>query len=868
MGINKPNCSMNLTFNENIFPLKTRKRKTSNWQPTVGIRMARLLSAMLSAVLFLSLVSAQRPAEPRFQLNDQEYFQLSPGTNVMAFQDIYPEGHQSGVSIIQNGVRVATNGDLRLDETPGQWQPMPKQDKRVVNKQGSEITTWLSYPDPSRNRTGFNPIDYPDLNLSYQVRVRGEGKSIRIVVDLDRPLPAEFVGRVGFNLELYPVSLFGKSWYLGSQSGIFPRQANGPEVTDRNGEIQPAPFATGRRLSVAPEAKAQQLIIESRTGDLQLFDGRNKHNNGWFVVRSLVPAGAATSAIEWIVTPHAIPGWKYQPVVHISQVGYHPKQEKIAIIELDSADAATDLFHLKRVSEEGGFEDVLSGKPGNWGKFLRYKYRLFDFSSVTKPGMYVAEYRNFRTHPFQISADVYQRGIWQPVLEYFLPVQMCHMRVEEQYRVWHGACHLDDARMAPTNHNHFDGYLQGPSTLSQWKPGQTVPGLNIGGWHDAGDEDLRVESQADEVSILANAYEAFGLNYDDTTIDQTQRLAKIHQPDGKADVLQQVEHGVLTILGGYKGLGRLYRGIIVPTLPQYVLLGDQTNSTDNLFYDSSLKEHQRTGTHSRIADDRLVFTEQHPGHEYKGIAALAMAARVLKEMNPSLAKECVVAAEALWKQERDPKTGFNDLIVAAVELWSTTKKPEYGQVLLDNRKEIVAHIDSVGWSIGKVLGLIKDRTFVDEIRRAVSQSFAKTVETQKTTPFGVPYKPHIWGAGWDIQRFGVEQYFLHRAFPDIVRPEYMLNALNFVLGVHPGENTASFASGVGARSMTTAYGFNRADWSYIPGGVASGTALIRPDLPELKDFPYLWQQAEYVMGGGSSNYMFLVLAADQVLNSK
>ena len=26
------------------------------------------------------------------------------------------------------------------------------------------------------------------------------------------------------------------------------------------------------------------------------------------------------------------------------------------------------------------------------------------------------------------------------------------------------------------------------------------------------------------------------------------------------------------------------------------------------------------------------------------------------------------------------------------------------------------------------------------------------------------------------------------------------------------------------------------------------------------DFPFLWQQAEYVLGGGSSNYMFLVLA--------
>lgn len=805
------------------------------------------------------------------RLNDKEYFEM-PGLSLMAFQDIYPEGHQGGVSVIQNGVRVATNGDLRLDTTPGQWQPMPKQDKRVVNQQGNEITTWLSYPDPSRNRTGYNPIDYPDLNLSYQVHVRGEGQNIRIVVDLEHPLPAQFVGKVGFNLELYPAALFGKGWYLGKQSGIFPRQPNGPDRKDADGDVEPVPMASGQRLSVAPEIEAQRLIIESRSGDLQLLDGRNKHNNGWFVVRSLVPAGATTGAIDWLISPHAIPGWKYSPVVHVSQVGYHPAQKKIAIVELDRADAGpdagNDTLSVKRVAENGEFEDALSGKPAAWGEFLRYKYLRFDFSSVTKPGMYIIDYRNFRTQTFRISADVYKRGVWQPVLEYFLPVQMCHMRVEEQYRVWHGACHLDDARMAPVNYNHFDGYLQGPDTLTKFKSGETVPGMNVGGWHDAGDDDLRIESQADEVSILASAYEAFGLDYDDTTIDETSRIARIHQPDGKPDVLQQVEHGALTVLGSYQSMGRFYRGIITPTLHQYTMLGDEANSTDNLFYDGSLKAGERTATHSGKPDDRLLFTERNAGHEYKGMAALAAAGRVLKEFDPAMSRQCIEAAETLWKQDRNAEKAFDEKIVAAVELWLTTRKPEYGQAVLAQRKEIVAHVDSVGWAVGRVLEMVQDRTFVDEVRGAVSKRFARTEKEQAETPFGVPYRPYIWGAGWEIQRFGVEQYFLHRAFPDIVSTEYMLSALNFVLGVHPGENTASFASGVGARSMTTAYGFNRADWSYIPGGVSSGTALIRPDFPELKDFPYLWQQGEYVLGGGSSNYMFLVLAADQVLNAK
>ena len=42
-------------------------------------------------------------------------------------------------------------------------------------------------------------------------------------------------------------------------------------------------------------------------------------------------------------------------------------------------------------------------------------------------------------------------------------------------------------------------------------------------------------------------------------------------------------------------------------------------------------------------------------------------------------------------------------------------------------------------------------------------------------------------------------------------------------------------------------------------------AIIRPDCPELKEWPYFWQQTEYVMGGGATNFMFLVLAADNLL---
>jgi hypothetical protein len=198
-------------------------------------------------------------------------------------------------------------------------------------------------------------------------------------------------------------------------------------------------------------------------------------------------------------------------------------------------------------------------------------------------------------------------------------------------------------------------------------------------------------------------------------------------------------------------------------------------------------------------------------------------------------------------------------------LFLTTGEDEYREFLLSRTELIVNEIDKAGWFTARAEKAINDVSFTKAIRGALPALKKQFTDLSAETPYGIPYRPRIWGAGWDIQRLGFQYYFLHKAYPDIFGPEMIFSALNFILGCHPGSNTSSFASGVGAKSATVGYGLNRADWSYIPGGVISGTALIRPDFPELLVFPYLWQQTEYVLGGGSSNYMFLVLAAQEIL---
>ena len=820
-----------------------------------------LLSGAAHAQPAPAAPSVAAPSAPALRINDRDYF-ARQGLNVTVFSDYYPDGHQTGVTVIQHGARVAANGDLRLEASPGQWSPMPATLKRTVDRASQTISQTLAYPDPAKNRTGFNPIDYPDLNFSYRVSVTPlAGNSFKITVDLDKPLPAAWIGKVGFNFELFPTPLFGKAWLLDGQTGIFPRQANGPMASDGTEAIT-APLAHGRRLVVAPDQELQRLSIESRTGELELLDGRGNRNNGWYIVRSLVPSGAAKGAIEWVVTPNVVEGWRSAPVIQVSQVGYAPGQPKEAVLEKDPLDARADPMALYRLTDHGR-ELVRRETPKPFGPWLRYQYSTFDFSDVTRPGMYEIAYRDAVSHPFKIGSDVYDRDVWQPTLEVFLPNQMCHMLVRENYRIWHGLDHLDDARMAPTNHNHFDGYAQGSSTLTRFKGGDRVPGLNAGGWHDAGDYDLRIESQMGTVFLLSKMVTEFGLNYDATTIDQATHTVDIHKPDGRNDAQQQIEHGLLSVLGGYRAMGRLYRGIQDAHLEQYPLLGDVTNATDNLPYDPAQKRDLLHGHTYGVDDDRWVFTEDNPDRELEAAGQLAAASVALRGYDARLSAEALAAARDVFARAHGREKAPTARITALVELILATGERGYMSELVGLRTQAVADVEHSGWSLGQVIDRVPDVGFRRDVGAAVAAYQAQVRTAAKESPYGVPYKPDIWGAGWNIQEFGVHQYFFRKGWPRATTLDAQENALNFVLGVHPGENTESFASGVGAHSATIAYGNNRADWSYIPGGVISGTALIRPDLPELKEWPFFWQQREYVLGGGETNFMFLALAAEQ-----
>lgn len=813
------------------------------------------------AVLLLMLINncGRQSPESRLSVNEQEYLS-KPGLSVLAFHNFYTVGHQGGIEIIQHGERIATNGFIRMQPVEGRRLPNPDRASREIDKENNEIRS---------------NVRYDDFDFGYTIRIRPDGNDFRLTIDLDKPIPVNWENKLTFEMEIYPPLYYGKTFRIGESFGIVPRMAVRSVYRDEAGTIKGEIMGRGKSLTLAGEDPQRRLIIEDLKNEMILADGRETSRGGWIMVKSIIPAGVTEGAVEWLVRPNVVEGWTREPVIALSQVGYHPGQVKQAIIELDPSDNRREKAILMKVTEDDGLHEVMEANPSQWGRFLRYDYAIFDFTSIKEPGMYIVCYGKQRSNPFSIDPNVFRTGVWQPALEGYFPVQMCHIKVKEGSSIWHNACHLDDALQAPLDIEHVDGYRQYKNAETKYSPMTTVPYLNRGGWHDAGDDDLAAGSQAATTHYLVLANEICSNQTDQTLVNFEDLYVEMNIPDGIPDFVQQIKHGAINLLSGYRAAGHSFAGIIANREGRNIT-GDWASQTDQLFYDSRMKPDQKTLTHSGINDERWVFTNKDTGLEYLVSAALAASSRSLKGFDDRLAEECLETARKAWDFEQShesvlqrnayvPRNTKAQEIIATAELLYTTGEEKYASRMLDLLPAIKENISNTAWCVARVSDRITDDSFNAGFQEAL-KSYKVTLDSAlATNPFGVPWRPAIWGIGWNIQEFALEHYFLVMKYPDLFGRELVLRVVNYVLGCHPGSST-SLVSGVGAHSITNAFGVYRFLESYIPGGMVSGTALIRPDFPELKETtPYLWQQSEYVMPGAAS-YIFCVLAADKLLS--
>lgn len=835
-----------------------------------------------SLCLLVSVLFSVHGYCQQLQLNELEYFEKQ-GVNVLVFSNQYNgmffDEKTAGIELIHHGVRTATGGAVRLQNTPEQWDLIPEVVERKIDKSNSCIEVTLRYES---------------YDFDSRIKVEPDGNGITIRVYLDKPLPDELKGKAGFNLEFLPASYFEKTYLADGKPGIFPLYPSSNTVLNPVNEkipqfaghttfedrgkgefIVPKPLAEGKTLVLAPEDPERCVKIHSES-EVMLFDGRILAQNGWFVVRSLLPDKKTGEVLTWYVEPHAIPAWKRVPVIGFSQVGYLPEQKKVAVIELDKNDAPLKTASLFKVKEDGQIIEKLSRDIETWGRYLRYNYIKFDFSSVNEPGLYFIQYGDQKTNTFPIASDVYDH-IWHPTSDIWFPVQMDHMMVNEAYRVWHGVPFLDDALQAPLHHQHFDGYWMGDTTDTKYKPFDRIPGLTVGGWFDAGDFDIQTGSHCNAVLSLVDTWEKFKPDRDQTYIDYETRYVDIHRPDGKPDILQQIEHGTLNIVAQVKNIGHPVRGIVVPNLHQYHHVGDASTETDNLPYNSSLKPYQTDGKSSGTMDDRWAFTTRNPSLDYYTAAALSAASRVLKGYNDTLSNQCLFYAEKLWNENEHyskkdtsrflEKFRNNMKILAALQLFITTDDDSYAQRF---NETIWSELDQMGMP-GLLMALqgypYMDQDYRNQLRNYVVRYKKSCDDLNKQNPYGVPIVARGWAGNSDVIRWATTNYYAHKFFPDIVDSEYVYKGLNYIFGCHPYSNI-SFVSAVGTRSKKITYGNNRADFSFIAGGVVPGLLILKPDFPENKeDWPFLWGENEVTVGI-CADYIFLSTAVQQLLGEK
>ena len=278
----------------------------------------------------------------------------------------------AGIELIHHGVRTATGGAVRLSPTPEQWDQIPKLADRKVDAETSTIERDASLrglrlrlaPRRDAGRRGLQGRRLPRQARARRARrPRGPQPRVPALAVLGAHVPG---GRQARHLPALP----------GRPDRAAPpekkiRQFEGFSTFDLHGHadyVEALPVAAGKTLVMAPEDPERRVTIRSLSGELQLFDGRNLAQNGWYVVRTLLATKTTGKVAEWSVEPHTIPGWTRTPVIGFSQVGYHPSQPKRAVIELDANDTPLETATLIEIRPDGQEVEKLKAKAAAVGQ--------------------------------------------------------------------------------------------------------------------------------------------------------------------------------------------------------------------------------------------------------------------------------------------------------------------------------------------------------------------------------------------------------------------------------------------------------------------------------------------------------------------
>jgi hypothetical protein len=234
-------------------------------------------------------------------------------------------------------------------------------------------------------------------------------------------------------------------------------------------------------------------------------------------------------------------------------------------------------------------------------------------------------------------------------------------------------------------------------------------------------------------------------------------------------------------------------------------------------------------------------------------------------------------AKQLWNEDdsimNKDTSGFskrfgNSLkMSAALQLYITTKDEKYATVFKDAVWQSLDRFIQFAMQPALEAVPYMNDDYKNKLKDYVVKYKTYCDGFAKENPYGVPIALGGWGGSGGVVNFATTNYYANKFYPDVMNAEYIYKGLNYIFGCHPYSNI-SFVSSVGTKSKKITYGNNRANFSFIAGGIVPGILLIKPDFPENKeDWPFFWGENEVTVGG-CANYIFLANAVESLTGTK
>jgi endoglucanase len=479
-----------------------------------------------------------------------------------------------------------------------------------------------------------------------------------------------------------------------------------------------------------------------------------------------------------------------QTFVRINQVGYLPKDQKIAIVI--SQTPVRGGFRVLRGDRQHVFTGKLQNVPaGDWGGNFRYNYQA-DFSRLKLKGSFRIELD--ANVPGSASFPIGFYPVYQEDLLFFLRQQRCG------YNPYLGAyCHQKDGKS-----------FYGPM------PDGTIIDAT-GGWHDAGDQLKYLITASNATARMLLAYELEKGKF----ADDVDALGN-EKPNGIPDVLDEAKWGLDWIFKLHPAPDQLFHQIADDRdhrgfkLPQDdpADYGWGPNGYRPVYFANGKPQGLRNWKSRATGIANIAG---------RSAAAMAMAYRIWNNdlHDPKFAARCLDAAVELYQMGQrqegyqqgnsfgapyryNENTWADDMEWAAAELYKAFKKPLY----LADAKRYAALAGATSWmqyetsDMGEQMSrhyerypftnvghyslyqIANDRQTKREVAGYYRDGIERVIAHSKTNPYGIGV-PFLWCSNNLVVAFITQVILYERMTGDLRYHPAMIAHRDWLFGRNP-----------------------------------------------------------------------------------